>query len=215
MTSSRTDPTTKRPPGRRPGASGTREAILAAAREAFAARGLERTTIRAVAAAAGVDAALVLHYFESKQGLFRAAMRPPFDPRTALPPLFAGGREAAGEPVARFIVGVLERDESRERMLGIVRAAASDDEAAEMLRATIADEVLGTIARALDLPDAPLRASLMGVQVVGLAMARYVVRVEPLASAPPDEVVAWLAPLLQHCMTGAPAASAAHRGGAR
>jgi AcrR family transcriptional regulator len=197
--------------GRRPGASGTRQAILEAARGAFADRGFERTTIRGVAAAAGVDPALVLHYFASKQGLFQAAMRPPFEPRSALPPLLAGDRAGLGERLARFVVGLLEGEESRRRMLGIIRAAASDDEAAAMLRAMIEDEVLGTIARGLDLPDARLRASLMGVHVVGLAMARYVVRVEPLASLPAEEVVAWLAPVLQHFLTGAPAAPPANR----
>jgi AcrR family transcriptional regulator len=197
--------------GRRPGASGTREAILEAARGAFAERGFERTTIRGVAAAAGVDPALVLHYFASKQGLFQAAMRPPFEPRSALPPLLAGDRAGLGERLARFVVGLLEGEESRRRLLGIIRAAASDDEAAAMLRAMIEDEVLGTIARGLDLPDARLRASLMGVHLVGLAMARHVVRVEPLASLPAEEVVGWLAPVLQHCLTGAPPAPPANR----
>ena len=107
MNSQHDDRAASRRTGRRPGDSGTREAILAAAREAFAADGYERATMRGVARAAGVDPALVSHYFGSKQGLFEAAMRPPFDPAEALPRVLAGDPAGAGLRLAAFAVGVL------------------------------------------------------------------------------------------------------------
>ncbi|MDX6556744.1 MAG: hypothetical protein QOD86_2939, partial [Miltoncostaeaceae bacterium] len=124
--------------GRRPGDSTeTRDAILEAAREAFAADGYERTSLRGVARAAGVDPALVVHYFGSKPGLFEAAMRPPFDPAEALPRLLAGDPETAGLRLATFAVGIWDAPASRRILLGIVRAATTDEQAAEMLRALL------------------------------------------------------------------------------
>lgn len=188
--------------GRRPGDSGTREAIRAAAARLFAAQGYDRTSLRAVAAEAGVDPKLVAHYFGSKQQLFVAVVELPFDPAVAVPAIFAGPREEIGERLARFFVGVLEDPEGRRRMTGLVRAAASEPEAARLVRELIGREVVGRIVEQLEVDDAGLRASLVGSQMVGLAMARYVVGIEPLASLPPDAVVAAIAPNLQRYLTG-------------
>jgi AcrR family transcriptional regulator len=183
--------------GRRPGPSGTREAIREAAARLFAERGYDRTSMRAIAAAAGVDQKLVAHFFGTKQQLFVEVFMPPFDPAVAIPEVFAGERAAIGERVARFLLTVLEDPEGRQRMTGLIRAAASEPEAAKMVRDLISREVLARIVQALDVEDADVRASLLGSQVVGLAMARYIVGVEPLASMPADAVAAAIAPNLQ------------------
>lgn len=190
------------PRGRRPGGADTRGAILAASRSLFAAQGFDRTTIRAIAEAAGVDPALVLHYFGSKDDLFLSAVELPFEPEAVLPAVLGGERETLGERLARFVVGVLEDEEARSRVLAIVRAAASDPSAARLLRNLIERRVRDPLAAALDDPDGQLRASLVGSQIVGLALARYVVGVEPLASLPPERLATALAPTFQRYLTG-------------
>lgn len=188
--------------GRRPGDSGTRAAILAAAREQFADQGYDRTSVRSIAAQAGVDPALVSHFHSSKQALFAAVVELPFDPAEVLPRLLAGGHEHVGQRLAEFVVGVMESPEGRRRILGLVRAATSEPEAARLVRELITAEMLGPLAAALPVDDAPYRAALAGSQVVGLAMARHVIAVEPLASQPPDVVAASLGPTLQRYLTG-------------
>jgi AcrR family transcriptional regulator len=183
--------------GRRPGTSGTREAIAEAARRNFGKLGYERTTIRAIAGEAGVDPALVVHFFGSKQQLFLSVMDLPFAPEEVLPRILAGDRDSVGERFARFIVGVLEDSAGRTVLTGMVRAAASEPEAARMLRELISRRVFAAIAGSLGVDDAELRANLVGSQVVGLVFARYIVAVEPLASLDPDELVAAIGPNLQ------------------
>jgi AcrR family transcriptional regulator len=183
--------------GRRPGASGTREAIREAAARLFAERGYDRTSIRAIAAAARVDQKLIAHFFGSKQRLFVEVFTPPFDPAVAIPELFAGDRADIGGRFARFLLGVLEDPEGRQRMTGLIRAAASEPEAARMVRDLIGREILARITEALDVEDADVRASLLGSQVVGLTMARYIVAVEPLASMPAEAVIAAIGPNFQ------------------
>lgn len=183
--------------GRRPGGADTRGAILDAARELFSTRGFERTTIRSIALRAGVDPALVLHYFGSKDSLFLATIELPFEPEAVLPPLLAGDVDTLGERVARFVVGVLEDPTARGRVLAVIRAAASEPAAAQLLRGLIEQRIRDPIAHGLGAADAELRASLMGSQVVGLVMARYVVGVEPLASLGPEELAPILAPTFQ------------------
>ena len=188
--------------GRRPGTSGARGAIAAAAGELFAERGYDRTSLRAIAAAAGVDPALVTHYFGSKQRLFVEVTQLPVDPELVVAQLLDGPREEAGRRLARFLVGVLESPEGRARVTGLVRSAASAPEAAAMLRQLIETRLVGPIAGALGTDRPELRATLVGTHVVGLVMVRLVVGVEPLASAPAAEVAAALAPVLQHYLTG-------------
>lgn len=186
--------------GRRPGRSGTREAILAAARRQFGEHGFDRATIRSIAREAGVDPALVTHFHGSKQRLFLAAVELPFEPEQALPAALAGDRADAGRRLAELLVGILE-DPARRSVVGIVRSAATEPEAARMVRELIGERILGVAAHELSM-DAPLRASLVGSQVVGLVMARYVVGVEPLASLPADRLVDVLAPTLQRYLAG-------------
>jgi AcrR family transcriptional regulator len=188
--------------GRRPGASGTREAILAAARRQFAALGYVRTTMRGVAAEAGVDQALVAHFFGGKQGLFVEVVRLPFAPGEVLPRLLEGDREELGERIARFMAAVLDDPEGRARVTGVMRAAASEPEIARMMREFMQGELWTPLAEALGVDDAQLRVTLAASQLVGMVMVRHVIEAEPLASLSPDELVEHLAPTLQRYLTG-------------
>jgi AcrR family transcriptional regulator len=188
--------------GRRPGVSGTREAILDAARRAFAEHGYQHATIRMVADLAGVDPALVHHYFRYKQDLFVAAVQLPVNPVEQLGAVLAQDPDQAGERMVELFLSVWDHAGDRSPLLAIVRSAVGDERAAAMLREFITEEVLGQIAHRLGGPDARLRATLIGSQIIGLAMARYIVRVEPLASAPPAQLVAAIGPTLQRYLTG-------------
>jgi AcrR family transcriptional regulator len=188
--------------GRRPGPSGTREAILEAARRQFAAQGYDRTSMRGIAAEAGVDQALVAHFFGAKQQLFVEVVRLPFEPSELLPVLLEGDRETLGERLAGFVASILESPEGRARVLGIVRAAASEPEAARMLREFLRGELLAPLAQQLGTEDAELRVTLAGSQIVGMVMARHVIEVEPLAELSSGELAALLAPTLQRYLVG-------------
>src|SRR5712692_8227208 len=184
--------------GRRPGVGGTRERILAAARSDFGKGGYEGTTIRGIAAQAKVDPALVMHYFDSKDGVFRAAVQFPVDPAEFIPRLVAPGLGGLGERLVRFFVETWDSP-AGSPLLALIRSAVGNEDGAALLREFVTREVLGRLARALDQPQ--LRAALVAGQLIGLAMLRYVVRVEPLASASAAELVAWLGPTLQRYLT--------------
>ena len=188
--------------GRRAGRPDTRGEIAAAAGRLFAERGYDRTSMRAIAAEAGVDPALVTHYFGSKQRLFVETVQLPIDPGPLVALAAAGAAASAGETLARAVVGVLESPPGRERATSIVRAAASEPEAAVLLRQQLSEQLFGPVARELGGEEPELRANLCGSQMVGLVMARYVVGVEPLASTEPDRVIRAIAPVLQHYLTG-------------
>jgi len=187
--------------GRRPGSSGSREAIAEAARRRFAELGYEGTTIRGIADEAGVDPALVPHFFGWKQKLFLSVMALPFEPEVVMPQILAGSRAQAGLRFARFAVGVLEDPRSRRVLTGILRAAASEPDGADMVRDLIAQRIVGAISKSLAVDDAPLRANLVASQMVGLIMARHVIRLEPLASLDADALVEAIAPNLQRYLT--------------
>jgi len=189
------------PRGRRPGGSDTRTAILAAARASFASHGFAGTTIRAVAATAGVDPALVHHYFGSKDDLFVAALELPVDPRVALAPAIAGGLDGAAERMLRVFLSVWDDPELRLPLLGLVRGMF-DSEGRGLLRDGFLPAVIQPIGAALGVDDPARRMPLVASQVLGLIMIRYVLEVEPLASMPVDEVVAIYAPTLQRYLSG-------------
>ncbi len=188
--------------GRRPAAEDTRGAILAAARASFSERGYDATSVRQVARDAGVDPALVAHYFGTKDGLFTEALRVPVRPAQFVPQVLAGGVDGLGERVARMFLSLWEDDPTRDAVLGMIRSAMSNDHAAELLRGFVTDALFGRIADGLGVADARLRATLVGAQLVGVGMLRYVVRVEPIATMPVDELVDWLAPTLQRYLVG-------------
>ena len=193
-----------RPPrrGRRPGGEDTRTRILDAARTAFGERGYEGASVRDVATRAGVDAALVHHYFGTKQRLFIAAMEFPVDVATVVPRLLADGEEGVGERFLRFVVAQWDRPDVRPTLLGVVRSAATDPVAASMLRSLLTEGPLRALATAIHRADADERVALAGAQLVGLAMARYVVRLEPLASMTPDEIAAAVGPVVERYLYG-------------
>lgn len=187
--------------GRRPGAPDTRAAILAAARELFAAHGFAGTSVRAVASAAGVDAALVHHYFGTKDDLFLAALELRVDPRVALLPVIEGGVDGAGDRLMRLFVSVWEVEETRLPLLALVRGVL-DPGGQQLVRDGFFRMVLGPVGTALELDQPERRMQLVASQLIGLVVLRYVLAVEPLASAPPEELVATYAPTLQRYLSG-------------
>jgi AcrR family transcriptional regulator len=197
-----TRPAAGRKPGRRPGGADTRQDILVAARAEFAARGYENTSMRAIARAAEVNSALLHHYFGTKDQLFLAALDFPLQPRELVVRVVDGDRGRVGERLVRFAFGLLEDAAARERVLAVLRAAATNEQMARLLRGFIAREVAGPIAAALDAPRPELRAELAMTQMVGLIMGRYLLAVEPLASAPVEELVTLVAPTLQRYLVG-------------
>ena len=182
--------------GRRPGTPDTRAGILAAARTQFAAQGFARTTIRGVAREAGVDPALVHHYFGSKDDLFVAALELPIDPRTVIGPALAGGIEGAAERLLTAILSVWDDPEHQAGLLVVARQMM-EPEGHLMLRDGFLPAVIVPAASVLGISDAERRMSLVASQVLGLILARYVFEIEPLASMRADEVVAAVAPNLQ------------------
>lgn len=187
--------------GRRPGTPDTRAAILAAARELFATSGHSGTSVRAVAAAAGVDAALVHHYFGTKDDLFVAALELPVDPRVVLGPAIAGGPDGAGERMLRVFLSVWDDPEARLPLLGLARGMF-DPAGQRLLRDGFLPAVLAPVGVALGLDRPEVRMPLLASQVVGLIVVRYVLEVEPVASMSADDVVAIYAPTLQRYLTG-------------
>jgi AcrR family transcriptional regulator len=188
--------------GRRPGPSETREAILRAGRELFAEHGYEGTTIRAVAAAAGVDPALVIHYFQTKAGLFIASVEFPYDPQTEVPWLFAQGRRHVGERLARLFVETWDSQGLRNPIITLLRSATTEPAAAALMRDFMRVELFTPLMERFDVDHPLLRADLVASQLLGLGLARYVIRFEPLASADAESVIACVAPTLQRYFTG-------------
>ena len=187
--------------GRRPGAPDTRAEVLAAARRSFAEKGFRGTTIRAVAASAGVDPALVHHYFGSKDDLFLAALEMPVDPRTILAPVVAQGPDGAGERLLRTFLSVWDEPDIQVRLLAVVRSVLGDD-GGRLLKDGFIPVVVGPVLAQLvrDRPD--VRIPLVASQVVGLIVTRYVLALPQMAQMPAEDVVARIGPVLQHYLTG-------------
>ncbi|MFE1443868.1 TetR family transcriptional regulator [Streptomyces sp. NPDC058739] len=196
---------TSRRRGRPPRAESadTRDRILAAARAQFSERGYEKTSVRGIAKAAGVDPALVHHYFGTKEQVFEAAIEDSIAPAISAADSVADGPlDGVGERLTRFFFGVWENPATRTSLLAVVRSAVNNETAAAVFRHLVAAQLLRRIAGELDAPDAELRAELAAAQLVGTAMLRYVIKVEPLASAEPEQIVARLAPVVQLHLTG-------------
>ncbi|MFC7726676.1 TetR family transcriptional regulator [Nocardioides sp. GCM10028917] len=194
-----TNPRTSR--GRRPGAPDTRAEVLAAARASFAEKGFRGTTIRAVAASAGVDPALVHHYFGSKDDLFLAALEMPVDPRELLAPVVAQGPDGAGERLLRTFLSVWDDPEIQVRLLAVVRSVLSED-GATLLNEGFIPVVVGPVLAQLVVDRPEVRVPLVASQVVGLIVTRYLLALPPMAEMSADDVVARVGPVLQHYLTG-------------
>jgi AcrR family transcriptional regulator len=192
-----------RPPGRRAGTGETRTTILDAARTEFAARGYAATSVRAIARGANVDPALVHHYFGSKSKVFIAAMELPIDPDVIVERVFAEGPEHAGARLAATFLGLWEELAARERLLAMLRTAVlGDDNSATREFVTV--ELTARLAERIGTADAPLRANLAVSQLLGIALTRHVLCLEPIASTPRAEIEARIAPVLQRHLDGGP-----------
>ena len=194
--------TTRRGPGRRPGAPDTRGEVLAAARAEFGERGYDGATMRGIAARAGVDAALVHHYFGAKEQVFVAAMQVPAQPAELVSELTDGPPHELGARVVTVFLRIWGHPASRAPFLALLRNAIDHETAAAMLRQFIRAALLSRVAASLDVPDADLRVEIAASHLVGLALLRYVVRLEPLASATDAEVVRIVGPTVQRYLTG-------------
>lgn len=186
------------------GGPDTRDLILTSARTEFAERGYDQASIRAIARGAGVDPALVHHYFGTKEQVFAAAVAGTFAPVVeGLEGLSLSG-DRLGEQLTRFLFGLWEDPRTRDSLLTILRSAVSNETAARVMRDLVANRLKRRLAHELDGgEDAELRVELAVSQLVGTAMLRYVVRAEPLASTPVEQLVTRLAPVVQHHLTGA------------
>ena len=179
------------------GTDDVRDAVLDSARAAFHTKGYVRTTVKGVAAAAGVAPEVVQRYWGSKEKLFAAAMKLPFDPATAVPELVAPGLDGMGERLTRTTLDTLGDPESREDLIALFRAGASTTRAAAGLRVFMEESVLDRLARYIGVPDARLRVSLISSYLIGVTVNRYIVKLEPLASMPEDDLVKIVAPTVQ------------------
>ncbi len=188
--------------GRRPGPSTTRQEILAAARESFAKRGYDGTSLRAVAAKAGVDPALVRRFYGSKEGLLVAALTVTFRPDEDVAEVLSGDLDTLGDQIISYTLSVWEQAPSREMLVGMIRSACTNERAAKLLRDFFAGQILARTAGVVRGKEAELRASAIGSQIVGLAFYRYVLKVEPIASASPETLRATFGPTLQRYLTG-------------
>ncbi|MFE7035222.1 TetR family transcriptional regulator [Streptomyces sp. NPDC057621] len=183
-------------------APAARDRILAAAREEFAERGFEKTSMRAIAKSADVDSALVHHYFGTKEQVFEASIEVAIGPLLTAPgSIGEGPLDGVGERLARFFFGVWENPATRKALLAIVRSAVNNETAAGAFRRLISTQLLRRVALQLDLPDAELRAELAAAQLAGIAMLRYVIKVEPLASADPEQIINRVSPAIQSHLT--------------
>ncbi|HET6392945.1 MAG TPA: TetR family transcriptional regulator [Blastococcus sp.] len=197
------EPAPARRSGRRPGNPGTRDAVLAAARQAFAEKGFDGATIRGIASAAGVDPALVHHYFGSKDKLFLAAIAAPANPADLLPEALAGGRDALGSNVVRLLLRVWDGP-MQPAALALVRSAIGNEWTAKLLREFLVTQVLRRVVGTLDMPvrEREIRGALAASQLIGLVVGRYVLKLEPLASASPEWLIATIGPNVQRYLTG-------------
>jgi AcrR family transcriptional regulator len=184
--------------GRRPGHAATREQILDAARKLFAQNGYERATVRAIAAAAGVNPAMVHYFFGSKERVFVAALELPATPADVIAVLLDGPRDQIGRRVAGFATALWRDPETRAPLLALLRSCVENEQAAAMLREFFAAAVVERAAAALGVPRFRLAAAIG--QGIGLMLFRYTVGIEPLASAPDADIAEQLAAMVQHTL---------------
>lgn len=192
--------------GRRPGRPDTRRVILDAARDLFAQHGYAGTSIRQIAAAAEVDPALVHHYFGPKESLFRAALDIPIRPAELVGSIFSEGLEAAPERLVRTFLGVWDDAQTGSAMASFLRTAVGQETAAGLLREFFATSVLPAVAARIserhEPAEAQLRVSLVASQLLGLALTRRLLKVEPIASTSADALVAAVTPTIAHYLFG-------------
>jgi AcrR family transcriptional regulator len=186
--------------GRRKGPTDTRSAILKAAQELFAEKGYDGASVRAVARSAGVDPALVMHFFGSKGDLFAASLRLPVEAQE-LEELVAGDRATLGRRIAAFYLQRIFHERAGT-VLSLLRSSVTNPEAAALLRRAIESTAVALLEQLLPGPETALRGELVASQMMGLFFARHILGVEPLASCSGERLIEMLAPALQHYLTG-------------
>ncbi|WET77515.1 TetR family transcriptional regulator [Amycolatopsis sp. QT-25] len=193
--------TTARRRGRRPGGQDTRTALIEAARVVFGESGFDGATVRAIATRAGVDAAMVNHWFGSKEGLFgQAILKLPFDPRELLAELKNGPDDEFGQRIVRTFLTRWD-GAGGDVFQALVRSVAGHEQAAQVLRGFFQNfftKVIGDIGA----DDIELRTTLCASQLVGMGMVRYVAKFEPMASSEIEPLVTAIAPTMQRYLTG-------------
>jgi AcrR family transcriptional regulator len=192
----------KRRPGRPAGNSDTRERILASARDLFARNGIGNTSIRAVATAAGVDSALVHHYFGTKEKLFAAAVRIPIDPMDIIGPLREVPVEELGQKIPSLLLPLWD-SELGAGFIATLRSILAGSEVS-LFRSFIEDVIAVEVGTRVDNPPGSgiIRIQFVASQLVGVLTARYIIQLEPFASLPAEQVAQTIAPNLQRYLTG-------------
>lgn len=187
------------------GGTPTRERILLSARTEFAASGYDRTSVRTIARGAGVDSALVHHYFGSKEELFSAAVAAAAAPMTeGLASTAHVTPDELGLVFTRFFFGIWENPVTRAPLLMVVRSAVSNETAARLLRDFVTGQMLGRFEGLLEAPDRKLRVELAAAQLVGTMLLRHVLQAEPVASADAEDLIRRLSSVVQFHLTGGP-----------
>jgi len=188
--------------GRRPGGTDTREALISAAREVFTEQGYDGATVRAIAAKAGVDAAMVNHWFGGKEGLFgEAVLKLPFNPQEIIDVILAADPSDIGEAIVRTFLNRWDTTGGGV-FTALMRSVTSHDEAATMLRDIFLKLVFKQVIGKMAPDNHEFRATLVATQLVGMGMVRYVAHFEPMASADIDTVAAAIAPTIQRYISG-------------
>ncbi len=188
--------------GRRPGKSSTKEQIIHVAQTLFTQTSYDQTTMRDIAKRAHVDPALIIHYFGTKQELFIAAMTLSQSIPKKIEKELKGDTETLGLRLATLFISIIEKKASNHIVINVMRAVIQIPGAASLLKAILVRPILNTFKNSDKLDNAELRATLVQSQLVGLIVSRYILKVEPLASLSPDEVITYIAPTLQRYLTG-------------
>ena len=195
-----------RTPARRSGRRGPeadlRTEILNAARLLFAERGYRDTTMRAVAQSAGVDVALVAYYFGNKEGLFTESMNVPINPREIIGRAFADGLDGAGPRLVQMFLELFEGPATGPALAGMLRSAASHESTRKAFSEFVATAILGHYEELIPGPDTPRRVMLVGTQLMGMAVLRFVLRIEPMVELPREQLIADLGATVQRYLTG-------------
>lgn len=195
-----------RPRGRRSGQPDTREVILNAARVAFADRGFDAVSVRQIAEAAGVDSALIHHYFGSKDKLFIAAVQFPADPAQLIGAIADGPIDGLGSRVVETFLATWEDATTGPALEALVRSALANNSSQRLVREFFAVQIIGQLMEKLpgdiDPDEIPIRAGLVASQLFGLAVARQLLQFEPLHSTPRARLVTAIGPTIQRYLTG-------------
>ncbi|UXN31717.1 TetR family transcriptional regulator [Glutamicibacter sp. M10] len=195
-------PLHKRPTGRRSGDSGTKEAILDAARELFSQRGYDSTSIRTIATSAGVDPALIRHFFGDKATLFATTLTEHTTIPQRLGNAFLGDPAHIGSRVVDTYLHLWEEEETRHIMLALVRSASTSNSAADMLKTVLGSRMRGVPQLSEADPDQSKRVALAAAHMLGIGFTRYVIQLPDISSRTHEEIVAEVGPTIQRYLTG-------------